>query len=333
MVGMAVLGCGRIGRMHARNLSQHPRVELISVFDIVAKSATDTAAELGVKASPSVEEILADPKVQAVLIATSTDTHVPLITASVKAGKAVLCEKPIDLDLQRARKGWQEIAHLKPAIMLGFNRRFDPSFRALQQRLKAGEIGKLELVAITSRDPAPPPAAYIKVSGGLFRDMTIHDFDMARFIAGDIEEVFAFGSNVVDPEIGKLGDIDTCSLTLKSKSGALIQISNSRRCAYGYDQRLEVFGATGMLQAGNHRDTSVEAWSSKGTATLEPVLHFFIERYRRAYDAEVNSFVEAFEQGSPMSPDYSDGLAALELAAAAEESLRAGKAVKVSAVR
>jgi len=333
MVGMAVLGCGRIGRMHARNLSQHPRVELISVFDIVPESAADTAAELGVKASPSVEEILADPKVHAVLIATSTDTHVPLITASVKAGKAVLCEKPIDLDLQRARTGWQEIVHLKPAVMLGFNRRFDPSFRALQQRLQAGEIGKLELVAITSRDPAPPPAAYIKVSGGLFRDMTIHDFDMARFLAGDIEEVFAFGSNVVDPEIGKLGDIDTCSLTLRSKSGALIQISNSRRCAYGYDQRLEVFGATGMLQAGNHRDTSVEAWSSTGTATQEPVLHFFIERYRRAYDAEVNSFVEAYEQGSPMSPDFSDGLAALELAAAAEESLRTGKAVKVAAVR
>src|ERR1700754_3861052 len=156
MVGMAVLGCGRIGRMHARNLSQHPKVELISVFDIVSKSATDTAAELGVKASPSVDEILADPKVQAVLIATSTDTHVPLITASVKAGKAVLCEKPIDLDLQRARQGWQQIEKLNPVIMIGFNRRFDPSFRSLRDRLRAGEIGKLELAAITSRDPAPP---------------------------------------------------------------------------------------------------------------------------------------------------------------------------------
>ena len=333
MVGMAVLGCGRIGRMHARNLAQHPRVELISVFDIVARSAADTATELGVKASPSVDEILADPKVQAVLIATSTDTHVPLITASVKAGKAVLCEKPIDLDLQRARLGWQQIEKLNPVIMIGFNRRFDPSFRSLRDRLQAGEIGKLELAAITSRDPAPPPPAYIKVSGGLFRDMTIHDFDMARFLAGDIEEVFAFGSNVVDPEIGKLGDIDTCTLTLRSKSGALVQVSNSRRCAYGYDQRVEVFGADGMLKAGNHRDTSVEAWSSGRTAAMEPVLHFFIERYRRAYDAEINSFVEAFEKGSPMSPDYSDGLAALELAAAAEESLRTGKAVKVSAVR
>jgi myo-inositol 2-dehydrogenase / D-chiro-inositol 1-dehydrogenase len=332
MFGMAVIGCGRIGRMHARNLSQHPLVELISVYDIVARSAADTAAELNVEAAASVEEILADPKVQAVLIATSTDTHCPLITASVKAGKAILCEKPIDLDLERARRCWQEIAPLKPRILIGFNRRFDPTFRALRDRLHAGEIGKLELAAITSRDPAPPPAAYIKVSGGLFRDMTIHDFDMARFLAGDIEEVFAFGANVVDPEIGQLGDIDTCSLTLKAKAGALVQISNSRRCAYGYDQRLEVFGATGMLKAGNHRDTSVEAWSSKGTATMEPVLHFFIERYRRAYDAEVDAFVEAFERGSAMSPDFSDGLAALELAAAAEASLRSGRAVKVASI-
>ena len=329
MVGMAVLGCGRIGRMHARNLAQHPRVELISVYDIVAASAAATAAELNVKAAASVEEILADPKVQAVLIATSTDTHCPLITASVKAGKAVLCEKPIDLDLERARRCWQDIAKLQPRIMIAFNRRFDPTFRSLRERLHAGEIGPLELAAITSRDPAPPPAAYIKVSGGLFRDMTIHDFDMARFLAGDIAEVFAFGANVVDPEIGRLGDIDTCSLTLKSKAGALVQISNSRRCAYGYDQRIEVFGATGMLQAGNHRDTSVEAWTSKGTAALEPVLHFFIERYRRAYDAEVESFVDAFERGAAMTPDFSDGLAALELAAAAEESLRTGRAVKV----
>jgi myo-inositol 2-dehydrogenase/D-chiro-inositol 1-dehydrogenase len=315
--------------MHARNLAQHPRVELISVYDIVAASAAATAAELNVKAAASVEEILADPKVQAVLIATSTDTHCPLITASVKAGKAVLCEKPIDLDLERARRCWQDIAKLQPRIMIAFNRRFDPTFRSLRERLHAGEIGPLELAAITSRDPAPPPAAYIKVSGGLFRDMTIHDFDMARFLAGDIAEVFAFGANVVDPEIGRLGDIDTCSLTLKSKAGALVQISNSRRCAYGYDQRIEVFGATGMLQAGNHRDTSVEAWTSKGTAALEPVLHFFIERYRRAYDAEVESFVDAFERGAAMTPDFSDGLAALELAAAAEESLRTGRAVKV----
>lgn len=330
MIGMAVLGCGRIGRMHARNLKHHPRVNLISVFDIAGQSAAATASELNVTAAHSVDEILADPKVQAILIATSTDTHVPLIAAGVRAGKAILCEKPVDLDLGRARQCWTEISKLKPRVMIGFNRRFDPTFRTLRNRLHADEIGKLEIATITSRDPAPPPAAYIKVSGGLFRDMTIHDFDMARFLAGDIEEVFALGSNLVDPEIGQLHDIDTCTLTLKARSGALIQISNSRRCAYGYDQRVEVFGAAGMLKAGNHRSTSVEGWTAQQTAAREPVLHFFIERYRQAYDAEVDAFVVAVETGAPMSPDFGDGVAALELAAAAEESLRTGRAVKLT---
>jgi myo-inositol 2-dehydrogenase/D-chiro-inositol 1-dehydrogenase len=333
MVGFAVLGCGRIGRMHARNLSRHPRVELVSVFDVVADSAAETAAELGVEVSPGVEETLANPAVQAVLIATPTDTHVPLITASVKAGKAVLCEKPIDLDLSRARQCWKDIEKLNPLIMIGFNRRFDPTFRSLRDRLHAGEIGKLEVASITSRDPAPPPPAYIEVSGGLFRDMTIHDFDMARFLAGDIVEVSAFGANLIDPQIGGLGDIDTCALTLRSKAGALVQISNSRRCAYGYDQRVELFGTAGMLKAGNHRDTSVEAWSRDRTAASDPIQHFFIERYRAAYDAELSAFVAAVENGSAISPGFSDGLAALELAAAAEESLRSARVVKVASSR
>jgi myo-inositol 2-dehydrogenase/D-chiro-inositol 1-dehydrogenase len=315
--------------MHARNLAQHPRVKLVSVFDIVAKSATDTARELNVKAARSVEEIVADPEVQAVLIATTTETHCPLITAFVRAGKAILCEKPVDLNLERARRCWTEISALKPVIMLAFNRRFDPTFRALRERLHGGEIGKLELATITSRDPAPPPPAYIKDSGGLFRDMTIHDFDMARFLAGDIEEVFAYGANLVDPQIGQLNDIDTCTLTLKAKSGALIQISNSRRCAYGYDQRVEVFGSQGMLQAGNHRATTVEAWTGQSTTAREPLLNFFIERYRQAYDAEVEAFVVGVEGGTALSPDFKDGLAALELAVAAEQSLRSGRAVKL----
>jgi len=294
------------------------------VFDVASNVARETASELGVKAASSVDEVLGDRSVRAVLVASPTDTHVSLIGAAVKAGKAVLCEKPIDLDLERARAGWREIAAHEPLVMLGFNRRFDPSFRALRDRLHSGEIGKLELAVITSRDPAPPPAAYIKASGGLMRDMTIHDFDMARYLAGDIVEVHAFGANVVDPEIGRLGDIDTCTISLKAKSGALLQINNSRRCAYGYDQRIEVFGSGGMLQAGNQRATTVESWSGERTEGRDVLLNFFIERYRQAYDLEVDAFVSALEAGSPMSPGYEDGVAALSLANAAEQSLRSG---------
>ncbi len=329
MVGMAVLGCGRIGRVHARNLARHPRARLLMVFDVLAEAARQTSAELGVKIAGSVDEVLSAGEVGGIVVATPTATHVPLIRAAVRAGKAVLCEKPVDLDLERARACWSEIAGGKPLVMTGFNRRFDPSFAALRERLQRGEIGRLELAVITSRDPAPPPASYIKASGGLLKDMTIHDFDMARYLAGDVAQLHAFGANLVDPDIGKLGDIDTCTVSLRAKSGALVQISNSRRCAYGYDQRIEAFGASGMLQAGNRHATSVESWSAERTAARDPVLDFFIERYRQAYESELNSFVASLEEGRPMSPDFADGLAALRLAVAAEESLRTGRVVDV----
>jgi myo-inositol 2-dehydrogenase / D-chiro-inositol 1-dehydrogenase len=329
MVGIAVLGCGRIGRIHARNLARHPRARLVAVFDVRAAAAQETAAELGVRIARSADEALSDPEVAAVFVATPTDTHVPLVSAAVRAGKAVFCEKPVDLDLERARACWREIEAHRPKVMLGFNRRFDPSFRALRERLQRGEIGALELTVITSRDPAPPAAGYIRSSGGLMRDMTIHDFDMARYLAGDIAQVHAFGACLVDPQIGQLDDIDTCSVSLRAKSGALIQINNSRRCAYGYDQRIEAFGSAGMLQAGNHFGTSVESWSAARTAARDPVLNFFLERYRQAYEAELDAFVLALEDGRPMSPDFSDGLAALELAAAAEHSRRSGLVVSI----
>ena len=329
MVGIAVLGCGRIGRVHARNLARHPRARLLKVFDVLPEAAQQTALELGVQAARSLDEVLGDRGIEAVLIATSTATHVPMITAAVKAGKAVLCEKPVDLDLERARNCWSELERERPRVMLGFNRRFDPSFRALRERLHGGEIGRLELAVITSRDPAPPPASYIKTSGGLLRDMTIHDFDMARFLAGDIAQVHALGANLVDPDIGKLGDIDTCTLSLRAKSGALIQINNTRRSAYGYDQRIEALGAQGMLQAGNQHATSVAAWTSASGGARDPVLHFFIERYRQAYEAEVECFVASVEAAAPMSPDFNDGIEALRLALAAEESLHSGETIEV----
>jgi myo-inositol 2-dehydrogenase/D-chiro-inositol 1-dehydrogenase len=330
-IGMAILGCGRIGRLHARNLARHPRVRLATVFDVSGEPAQQTAAELGVRSARSVEEVWDDRNVRAVVIATPTDTHVPLIVAAVKAGKAVFCEKPIDMSLERARACWSEISPDNPIVMIGFNRRFDPSYRALRERLKLGEIGRLELAVITSRDPAPPPAGYIQTSGGLFRDMTIHDFDMARYLAGDIAKVHAFGANLVDAEIGKLGDIDTCAISLRAKSGALIQINNSRRCVYGYDQRLEAFGSGGMLQAGNRHETSVAAWNAERTAGRDVVLHSFIERYAQAYEAEMDAFVASLEEGRPTSPDFSDGVEALRLAVAAGESLRTGRVVDVGA--
>jgi myo-inositol 2-dehydrogenase / D-chiro-inositol 1-dehydrogenase len=331
MLGMAVLGCGRIGRLHARNLARHARVRLACVYDVAAQAAQQCAAELGVRAARSLEEIWSDREVRAVLIATSTDTHVALITAAVKAAKAVLCEKPVDLDLERAEGCWRTIAADRPTVMLGFNRRFDPSFRALRERLTRGEIGRLELAVITSRDPEPPPAGYLKVSGGLFRDMTIHDFDMARYLAGDIAAVQAVGANLVDPAIGALGDIDTCAITLRARSGALVQINNSRRSVYGYDQRLEVFGAGGMLRAGNQRATTVEASSAERTAARDPVLDFFIERYAAAYQAELDAFVAAVEAGRAVSPDFADGVAALRLAVAAGESLATGRTIELGA--
>jgi myo-inositol 2-dehydrogenase / D-chiro-inositol 1-dehydrogenase len=330
MVGMAVLGCGRIGRIHAGNLARQPRAKLVSVFDVASDVARQTAAELGVKRAQSVEEVWEDREVAAVLIATPTDTHVPLITAAVKAGKAVFCEKPIDVDLQRARACGRDIAPHRPRLMMGFNRRFDPSFRALGERLHRGEIGRLELLVITSRDPAPPPLSYIRSSGGLLRDMTIHDFDMARYLAGDISQIQAFGANLVDPKIAKLGDIDTCTVSMRAKSGALLQINNSRRCVYGYDQRIEVFGSSGMLQAGNQRATSVEHSSAQYTGARDPALNFFIERYAEAYRAELDAFVKSAEESGPMSPDFSDGLEALRLAVAAEESLRTQQFVDLS---
>jgi myo-inositol 2-dehydrogenase/D-chiro-inositol 1-dehydrogenase len=331
MVAFAVLGCGRIGKMHARNLARHPRAKLVSVFDVVQSAAADTARELGVTAAASVEAVLADTAIEAVLIATSTDTHVPLITAAAKAGKAVLCEKPIDLDIARAEACWAEIAPLDPLVMIGFNRRFDPSFKAVRDRIVAGEVGTLEQVIITSRDPGPPPIAYVRVSGGLFRDMTIHDFDLSRYLAGDIVEVQAFGANLVEPAIKDAGDIDAAMVTLRAASGALVHINNSRRSAYGYDQRIEAFGSKGMLQAGNKRATTVEAWTHEATGAKDPVLHFFIERYTDAYAAEIDHFVTCLADRTTPIASFADGLAALRLADAALESMRTGRVVTLAA--
>ena len=329
MVKFAVLGCGRIGRMHALNLARHPRAELTYVYDVAGDAAAATAQATGAREAGDVEAILAAREVEAVLIASSTDTHLDLLVRAVEAGKAVLCEKPIDLDLAKVDATWERIKGRDPIVMVGFNRRFDPSFKALRERIRGGEIGKLEQVMITSRDPGPPPVAYIRVSGGLFRDMAIHDFDMARYLMGDIAAVHAIGANQVDPAIEEAGDIDAAMITLVAKSGAICQISNSRRSAYGYDQRVEAFGERGMLQAGNQRPTTLSFWGAAATDAKDPVLNFFIERYTPAYNAEIGHFVDCVERGTAPLVSYRDGREALRLADAALASMRTGAIVRL----
>ena len=323
-----LIGCGRIGRLHARNIAAHPGATLVTCYDLAAPAAEACASELGSQAAASVEALLA-ADIDAVFIASATDTHVDLITRSVQAGKAVLCEKPVDLDMRRVEACEREIGILTARVMLGFNRRFDASFGALRNRLLAGEIGTLEQVLITSRDPEPPSPQFIAGSGGLFRDLTIHDFDMARYLAGDIVAVQAMGANLIDPAIKAAGDIDAAMIIMRAASGALVHINNSRRCAYGYDQRIEAFGSGGMLQAHNQHPTTVQAWTAERTHAQDRVPHFFIDRYADAYRAEIGHFIECLSGGKPFLAGFAEGKAALQLADAALASLASGRAEAV----
>jgi len=324
LIRFGLIGCGRIGRMHARNIAAHPMAQLVVCHDLIADAAEACASELGAETAPSVNALLG-ADIDAVFIASATDTHVDLITRSVQAGKAVLCEKPVDLDMRRVEACEREIGSLASRVMLGFNRRFDASFQALRNRLLAGEIGTLEQVVITSRDPEPPSPRFIATSGGLFRDLTIHDFDMARYLAGDIVEVQAIGANLIDPAIKEAGDIDAAMIIMRAASGALVHINNSRRCAYGYDQRLEVFGSGGMLQAQNQHPTTVEVWNGECTHAQDRVPHFFIDRYADAYRAEIGHFVDCLSNGKPFLAGFTEGKAALQLADAALASLASGR--------
>lgn len=331
MTRFAMIGAGRIARAHAKSFQAIDDAELVWVTDPVQEAVESLAALTGAKAAADPSEALADPSVDALLICSPTPTHVELIRAGVAAGKAVLCEKPIDLSLERANELAADLAGSGARVMMGFNRRFDPSFAAINARVVAGEIGKIEQVVIISRDPAPPPPAYVAASGGIFKDMTIHDFDMARFFLPDIVEVEAVGQNVVDPGIEEAGDYDGAIVTLRASSGALATIVNSRRCTFGYDQRLEVFGELGMLQAENLLPNSVRSYGTDHAERTAPYLHFFLERYAAAYAAELKAFVDALNSGAEFSPSLEDGRAALELAVAADESARSGRRVAVRA--
>jgi myo-inositol 2-dehydrogenase/D-chiro-inositol 1-dehydrogenase len=330
MVRIAVLGAGRIGRIHGRNAAVHPKARLVAVADPHEPSARDLAAATGAEVAP-LESIAERPDIDAILICTPTATHADLIERGARAGKAVFCEKPVDLSSNRIEACLAAVAKAGTPLMIGFNRRFDPNFASLRSRLAHGEVGDVELVTILSRDPGPPPVSYIATSGGLFRDMMIHDLDMARFLLlGDEPiEVHAVGSCLVDPAIGQAGDVDTAAVTLKTGAGRIVQISNSRRATYGYDQRIEVHGSKGMIRAGNLHRTTVEVANAAGI-TADPVQDFFLERYAEAYRAELGAFLDAVAGGTMPEPTGRDGLMAQRLADAATESAQSGRPVRLS---
>lgn len=328
---LALLGAGRIGKVHARAIAEDRRAKLVSVVDAVAQAAHAIARD-GNCAVSTIDAVEADPEIDGVIICTPTNTHADLIERFARAGKAIFCEKPIDLDVDRART-CLETAHAQNAqVMLGFNRRFDPHFRAVRRAIDEGKIGKVEMATIVSRDPGPPPAVYIKTSGGIFRDMTIHDFDMARFLLGEeIATVMASAAVLVDPEIGELGDYDSASIILTTMTGRQCVISNSRRATYGYDQRIEVHGSLGSVSAENQRPVSIELANSDGY-TRPPLHDFFMTRYTAAYAAEISAFIDSLETGTAPSPSIEDGLAALVLADAALRSVKEKKAIQIAPI-
>jgi myo-inositol 2-dehydrogenase / D-chiro-inositol 1-dehydrogenase len=323
---IALIGAGRIGRIHAANVAAHQGLSLSHVVDPVAESAEAVAREHAAEVC-DLDTALADPSVAGVIVASSTDRHLDHCLQAHAAGKAIFCEKPIDLDLARARGAAAALAGAR--LFLGFNRRFDPNFRTLKARLDAGAVGGVESLQITSNDPAPPPVSYVRVSGGLFKDMAIHDFDMARWLLGEEpSEVFAWGSCLVDPAIAEAGDVDTARTVLKTASGRLCVIANSRRSGFGYDQRIEVYGSGGMIRADNVVESTVRTWTEDG-AQGDRFQNFFLDRYRDAYRAEMAHFADILDGRAAPEVGYADGVAALALAEAAAASLRSGRPVRL----
>ena len=326
-----VLGAGRIGRVHSKAIASTPGARLVAIADPVAKAAQDMADAYGCDIR-MIDAILNAPDIDAVVICTPTDTHSDLIEQAVRAGKAVFCEKPVDLSVKRVQDCLKVVKAEKGVLMVGFNRRFDPDFMAVKAAIDAGKVGVVEMVTISSRDPGAPPADYITRSGGIFRDMTIHDFDMARWLLGEeVETVQAAASVLVDPAIGKLGDFDSVNVILRTKSGKQAVITNSRRAAYGYDQRIEVLGSLGAVSAMNMAEANIEI-ADKDGFHRPPLLNFFMSRYTAAYAAEIAGFVAAVNGKTATPTTGEDGLAAIVLAEAALLSVAQGRTVKVSEV-
>lgn len=328
MMRFGVLGAGRIGKVHSRTIASSGKAKVAYLADAVPKAAADLAAEVGAKVA-SVGDIIKAKDVDAILIATPTPFHAEQIEAASNAGKPVLCEKPVSLSVERIEQCLKTVEKNKTTLMIGFNRRFDPSFAALQKRLREGAVGAIEMATIISRDPGPPPMEYVKLSGGLFRDMMIHDLDLARFLVGEeFTVVNALGASLVDKAIGAADDVDTAAVQMQTASGKICVITNSRRATYGYDQRIEVHGSKGMLRAGNIHNTTVELANGEGFHE-DPILNFFTERYGQAYANEVLTFIDAVSSGKSVAPSGFDGLQAQKLADAATLSWQTGAPVKV----
>jgi myo-inositol 2-dehydrogenase/D-chiro-inositol 1-dehydrogenase len=327
----ALLGVGRIGKIHAANISLNPKCSIECVYDIDSSAANKIAGLYGGTVALSPEEAISNPNVDIIYICTSTPTHTEYILAAAKAGKAIFCEKPIDLDINRVNNCKKELEQYDVPLHIGFNRRFDPSHLLANEKKSKGEIGTLEQIIITSRDPSGPSAAYLKVSGGMFRDMTIHDFDLACFILQNdpIVEIFATGDRLFSEDAKEANDIDTAMITMKSKSGVLCHINNSRHSSYGYDQRVELFGSKGMIISDNQTPTSVTRYNEESTNSKDPILNFFIERYDVAYKNQLENFINCIIDGKPPTVNFEDGRIALIIANAAYESLENKKSVKI----
>ena len=323
-INLAIIGAGRIGKVHALAINNSKIANLVYIYDPDEEIAKKFSVEFNCIVS-NVDNIKKDKQIDAVIICSPTDTHVELICIFSNYKKAIFCEKPIDLDIKKVRKCLETIEKNKTQFMIGFNRRFDPHFQSLKNSLKQDKIGNIETIIITSRDPGLPPINYLKQSGGIFKDMTIHDFDMAIFLLDELPvEIYSSASILIDDQIKEVEDFDTASVILKTLSGKQIIISNSRRSSYGYDQRIEVHGSLGMVSAENQRPVSIEIANSQGF-TKPPLHHFFMTRYIDAYAEEINYFVNSLKSGSEIKPNGIDGLNALIIAEAAKSSLLKGK--------
>lgn len=332
MLKFGLFGVGRIGRMRARILAANNRVELAGIYDVDTAAAAVAATETGSVSVDTVDALLGDPTLDAVCISSSTSTHCDLIEGAARTGKAVFCEKPIHLDMERADACGAVLAETGVPFQIGFNRRFDPNHGEVHRAARNGEIGRLEQAVISSRDPYPPPLRFLRGSGGIFRDMMVHDFDMARFLFNEEPvEVTAMGSVLFDARCEEFGDVDSAMVVLRMATGALCHVNCSRHCSFGYDQRIELFGEGGMLVSANPPRTHIERYTESGTAARDRLHPFFIERYEEAFTREIDAFVDAVERGVKPSPGFDDGRRALRVADAAEESARSGRTVRVSA--
>ena len=329
-----VIGAGRIGKIHAENLATRiPGAQVSAIADVDLKAAQDLTDRLHVPmALEDYHAILSDPNIDAVAICSSTDTHADIIVEAARAGKYIFCEKPIAYDLEKIDAALEEVDKAGVKLQIGFNRRFDPNFRKVRTMIAEGKIGTPHIIRITSRDPAPPPLSYVKVSGGMFLDMTIHDFDMARYLSGsEVEEIYAVAGVMVDPAIGEAGDVDTAIITLRFANGAIGTIDNSRKAIYGYDQRVEVFGSNGMIQAHNNTPDQDVYFDDQGVHSAKP-LYFFLERYMESFIAEMKQFVQSIWDNTTPPVTGSDGRIPVVMGMAAKKSYLEHRPVRLSEI-